>query len=84
MHDDLGKNCQHHREPASQLIFSSIDEDIIIKNCQQIKDKIVSEMSDLTKKLPVEKLTEESCTVDKNKRRAKIAPRNATMNKGRI
>ena len=41
-------------------------------------------MSDLTKKLPVEKLTEESCTADKNKRRAKIASRYATMNKGRI
>ena len=84
MHDDLGKNCQHHWEPVSQLNFSSIDKDIIIKNCQQIKDKIVSEMSDLTKELPVEKLTEESCTADKNKRRAKIASRNATMNKGRI
>ena len=67
MHDDLGKNCQHHWEPASQLIFSSIDKDIIIKNCQQIKDKIVSEMSDLTKELPVEKLTEESWTADKTK-----------------
>ena len=74
MHDDLGKNCQQHREPASQLIFSSIDEDIIIKNCQQIKDKIVSEMSDLTKKLPLEKLTEESCTADKTKERLKLHP----------
>ena len=78
MHDDLGENCQHHWEPAGQLIFLLIDKDIIIKNCQQIKDKIVSEMSDLTKKLPAEKLMEESWTADKNKRRAKIASRNAT------
>ena len=35
-------------------------------------------MSDLTKKLPAEKLMEESWTADKNKRRAKIASRNAT------
>ena len=35
-------------------------------------------MSDLTKELPVEKLTEESWTADKNERRAKIASRNAT------
>ena len=34
-------------------------------------------MSDLTKELPVEKLTEESWTADKNERRVKIASRNA-------
>ena len=35
-------------------------------------------MSNLTKELPVEKLTEESWTADKNERRANIASRNAT------